>query len=84
MPGYIIKQLQRYKHASPNHPQHCAFYPQPKQYSSAAQQPIAPDTAPPLSKENNKQVQHIIGSILNCARAINLTVLMAISTIASK
>jgi hypothetical protein len=38
----------------------------------------------PLSKDDIKQVQRIIGSILYYARAINLTVLMALSTIASK
>jgi hypothetical protein len=84
MPGYIVKQLQRYKHASSTCPQHCPFYPQPKQYGSAAQCLIEPDTSPPLSKKDIKQVQWVIGSILYYARAINLTVLMALSSIASK
>jgi hypothetical protein len=57
MPGYIIKQLQRYKHASPIRPQHCPYYPQPKQYGSAAQQPIEPDNSPPLSNKDIKQIQ---------------------------
>jgi hypothetical protein len=85
MPGYIIvKQLQQYKHVSPTHPQHCLFYPQPKQYGSTAQCPIKPDTSPPLSKDKIKQVQRVIRSTLNYARAVNLTVLMALSTIASE
>jgi hypothetical protein len=84
MPGYILKQLQCYKHASPTHPQHRPFYPQPKQHVSTAQQPIAPVTSPPFSKEDIKQVQCVIGSILYYTQAVDLTILMALSTIASK
>jgi hypothetical protein len=40
--------------------------------------------SPSLSKDNIKQVQCVIGSILYCAQAIDLTVLMALSTIVSK
>jgi hypothetical protein len=41
-------------------------------------------TSPPLSKEDIKQVQCVINSILYYARAVDLTVLMALSTIASE
>jgi hypothetical protein len=37
MPGYIIKQLQKYKHAIPTKPKHCPYTPQPRQYGSNAQ-----------------------------------------------
>jgi len=84
MPGYVQKQLQRYKHAMPSKPQNCPFSPQPKQYGSEAQRPIKPDTSPPLSKDQKKQVQRVVGSILYYARAVDLTVLMALSTIASE
>jgi hypothetical protein len=84
MPGYIIKQLKKYKHASPTRPQHCPYTPEPKQYGSDAQRPLPKDTSPPLSKEDIKHVQRVIGSILYYARAVNLTVLMALSTIASE
>ena len=86
MPGYIIKQLQKYKHASPTRPQHCPYTPEPKRYGSNAQRPLPKDTSPPLSKEDIKHVQRqrVIGSILYYARAVNLTVLMALSTIASE
>jgi len=30
MQGYIIKQLQKYKHDTPTKPQHCPYSPQPK------------------------------------------------------
>jgi hypothetical protein len=84
MPGYILKQLQKYKHATPTKQQHCLYAPQLKQYGSKAQQPLPLDTSTPLSKDNIKKVQRVIGSILFYARAFNLTVLMALSTIASE
>jgi hypothetical protein len=84
MPGYILKQLQKYKHASPSQPQHCPYAPQPKQFGSKAQQPLPPDVWPPLSNADIKHVQRIIGSFLYYVRAVDLTVLMALSTIASK
>jgi hypothetical protein len=41
MPGYIRKQLQKYKHDAPTRPQHCPYSPQPKQFGSKAQQSAA-------------------------------------------
>jgi hypothetical protein len=84
MPGYILKQLQKYKHNCPQCPQHCPYSPLPKQYGSEAQCPLPPDTSPPLSKDDIKHIQCTIRSILYYARALDLTVLMALSTIASE
>jgi hypothetical protein len=84
MPGYIIKQLQKYKHASLPKPQHCPYTPQPKHFGSEAQRPLPPDTSPPLSNVDIKHVQRIIGSILYYTLAVNLTMLMALSMIARK
>jgi hypothetical protein len=84
MPGYIIKQLQKYKRAIPAKPQHCPYTPQPCQYSSKAQQLLPIDTSPPLSDADIKHIQQVIGSILYYEGAIDLTVLMAVSTITSK
>jgi hypothetical protein len=85
MPGYIINQLQKYKHAIPAKPQHCPYTPQPAcQYSSEVQQLLPIDTSPPLSDADIKHIQQVIGSILYYEGAIDLTVLMALSTIASK
>jgi hypothetical protein len=84
MPGYIIKQLQKYKHAIPTKPQHCSYTPQPCQFGSDVHYLLPIDTPPPLLDANIKHIQGVIGSILYYARAIDLTVLMALSTIASK
>ena len=64
--------------------QHCPFAPPPKQYGSAAQATQPDDDTPSLTTEEIKHLQSIIGSILYYARAVDMTVLMALSTIASK
>ncbi len=60
MPGYILKQLQKYKHDCPQCPQHCPYSSLLKQYGSEAQHPLPPDTSPPLSTNDIKHVQRII------------------------
>jgi hypothetical protein len=64
MPGYIIKQLQKYKHDTLTRPQHCPYSPQPKQFGSKTQRPLPKDTSPPLSPNEIKHIQCVIGSIL--------------------
>jgi hypothetical protein len=56
----------------------------PKQNGSEAQHPLPPDKSPPVSKEEIKHVQQVIGNILYYAHALDLIVLMVLSTIASK
>jgi hypothetical protein len=57
MSGYIQKQLLKYKHASPLHPQHCLYALMPKQYGREVQCPLSPDKSPPLSNKDMKHVQ---------------------------
>jgi hypothetical protein len=85
MPGYVHRQLLKHKHVTSSCPQHCPYSPEPKKYGSEAQAPLPIDTSRPLGeKEIVKAVQKIVGSILYYARAVDMTVLMALSTIASK
>ena len=85
MPGYIKKKLQEYKHVkSSQRIQTCPYTPAPKQYGSEAQEPMMPDISPRLDGKGIKRVQRIVGSILYYARAVDLTVLMALSTIAAE
>ena len=74
MPGYNLKQR----------PQYCPYSPLPKQYGGEAQRPLPPDTSPPLLKDDIKHCSASFGSILYYAQAMDLTVLMALSTIASE
>jgi hypothetical protein len=84
MPGYVKKLLQKYKHCIPPKPQYCLYFPSPKQYRAKAQAPILVDISPKLSPDGIKEIQQIIGSILYYARAVYITILMALSSIAIK
>jgi hypothetical protein len=84
MPGYIKKLLQKYNHKMPTKPQHCPYTPAPKQYRAEAQAPLPIDISPKISDGERKEIQRIEGSILYYARAVNIMVLMALSSIASK
>jgi hypothetical protein len=66
----------------PTKPQHCPYAPAPKQYGAKAQAPLPVDITPKLSPEEIKEIQRVIGSILYYAQAIDITVLMAFSSIA--
>ncbi len=82
MPKYVHKQLLKYKHTTPKRKQNCPYSPNPIKYGAKIQAPTAPDESPPLSKEDHKYIQQVVGSFLFYARAIDNTILMALSAIA--
>jgi hypothetical protein len=84
MPGYIKQLLLKYKHRMPTKPQHCPYAPAPKQYGAKAQTPLPVDISPKFSPNEIKEIQQVIGSILYYTRAVDITVLMALSSIAIK
>jgi hypothetical protein len=84
MPGYIKRLLQKYKHKMPKKPQHCPYTPLPKQCGAKAQAPLPADISPKLSDKEIKEIQRVIRNILYYARAVDIIILMALSSIASK
>ena len=84
MPGYIKKKLQEYKHTMPTRVHRCPYSPEPKKFGSEAQAPLPPDDSPKLDAKGIKRIQQIVGSILYYARAVDMTVLAALGTIAIK
>jgi hypothetical protein len=64
--------------------QHCTYLPEPKRYCTDAQSPLPSNNTQKLTNSEIKQIQKIVGSILYYARAVNMTVLMALSMIESK
>jgi hypothetical protein len=52
-----------------------------KRFRTEAQAPLLADTTPKLDAKGIKRVQKIVGIILYYARAVNMTVLMALSSI---
>ena len=57
MPGYIKKQLFKYKHPTPRQPQHAPYPCAPKTYGNSAQDPIATDNSPPAGQEGITHAQ---------------------------
>ena len=83
MPQYVHKQLTRYQHPKPHHPQYCPYNPNPIRYGRGSQDPLPPDNSPPLKPADKKYIQQVVGSFLYYARAVDPTILMALSDIAS-
>jgi hypothetical protein len=82
MPGYIKMKLQEYKHIMPKKLQMCPYLPEPKKFGAEAQAPLPNDSTPKLDENGIKRVQKIVGSILYNARAVDMMVLIALSSIA--
>jgi hypothetical protein len=83
MLGYIKKQLLKYKHIM-RRIQHCPYSPEPKRYGADAQSSLPQDISQKLTDKDIKTVQKIVRSILYYARAVDMKVLMVLSTIASE
>ncbi len=83
MPGYIKKQLLKFEHVM-RRMQHCLYSPEPKRYGAETQSPLLQDNTRKLNEKEIKQVQTIVGSILYYSRVVDMTVLLALSTIASE
>ena len=83
MPNYVAKQLAQYDQPSPKIPQHCPYKPNLINYGKKSDEIIHKKSSPALSKEEKKYVQQVVGNFLFYARAIDMTILLALSAIAS-
>ena len=84
MPGYIKKALAKYLHEAPKKPQHSPYPVQPKKYGAAAQDPLPVNELQELEEKENRRIQQVVGTILYYARAVDMTVLAALSSITSQ
>ncbi len=84
MPTYVAKQLLWYEHPHPTKPQHCPYNPNPIKYGQDNQATDPIDTSPKLDEANKKRIQQIVASFLYYAHAVDPTILMALSAIASQ
>ncbi len=84
MPAYVMKQLTKYSHVAPLKPQHCPYVPNHIKYGKDNQLPSPLDKSPCLNKAQKKCIHQIVGSFLYYAQAVDPTILMALSEIASQ
>ncbi len=84
MPNYVKKQLTKYSHIAPLQTQHCPYAPNPIKYGKDNQAPSPLDKSPCLHYAHKNPIQQIVSSFLYNARAVDPTILMALSEIVSK
>eukprot|EP00804_Cyclotella_cryptica_P015310 CCRYP_005417-RA/>CCRYP_005417-RA protein AED:0.07 eAED:0.07 QI:0/-1/0/1/-1/1/1/0/1190 len=84
MPRYIDNVLQRFQHPIPSSPQNAPYKPFPKKYGTAAQEPLPKDASGPLDNAGQKRIQQVVGALLYYARAVDNTILLSLSAIASE
>ncbi len=83
MPGYIKQALHKFQHPTPSKPQHAPHKHSEIQYGAKTQFTDPADESPPLPKEGIKRLQQIIGTLLYYARAVDSTLLVALSDLSS-
>jgi hypothetical protein len=83
MPGYILKLRAKFDHQKPAKPQNSPHRAPKKQYGKLAQDPIPPNNTPPINAVHIKVIQQVIGGVLYYAQAVDMTVLTALSALAS-
>jgi hypothetical protein len=83
MPDYISKALLKYQHQAPLKPQHAPYKSTSIQFGAQVQT-VMTDTTAPFFKECIKRMQDIVRKLLFYGRAVDPTILPAISSIASQ
>ena len=85
MPNYVHKQILRYfRHNPPKRDQLCPYEPNPIKYGKNSDHLDPEVQSPYLGKLEKKYIQQVVGSFLYYARAIDMTILMALSAIAAE
>eukprot|EP00804_Cyclotella_cryptica_P015967 CCRYP_004129-RA/>CCRYP_004129-RA protein AED:0.18 eAED:0.18 QI:0/0/0/1/0/0/2/0/948 len=84
MPGYCQKAGQRFQHNVPTRPQHQPYPHTPRTYGAKQQYVEDPDLSTPLNKQDKTFVQEVIGVFLYYARAVDCTMLTALSSLATQ
>jgi hypothetical protein len=83
MPKYIPKALLKFQHPMPYSPQHQPYKNAPIQYGARIQR-VDVDTSAPLSPDAINCVEDIVGTLLYYGRAVDPTLLTALSSIAAR
>ena len=84
MPGYRDLALIRFKHRTPKTRQDQPYKHVIPNYGAKIQFALGPDGTPLLDKDGKKFVQQVTGTFLYYARAVDSTMLVALSALASE
>jgi hypothetical protein len=83
MPGYISAVLHRFQHPKPERPKHAPYKHQPINYGAKVQFVPPADNSAPLTDTQKITLQQVVGCLMYYARAVDPTMLVALSTQAS-
>ena len=84
VPGYVKRKLVKWQHPKPSRPQHSPYHAAPIVYGAKVQTPVPSDKTAPLTKDQIKQVQEIVGAFIWYGQACDPTLTAALSAIASR
>jgi hypothetical protein len=84
MPGYIKDALHKFQHPLPKRPQYAPHNWTVPAYGQRVQYAPPPYMAPPATKADITRAQAIVGTLLYNARAVDPTLLVPLSTLASQ
>ena len=84
MPGYCNQACQQFHHKMPKRQQDQPYPHTPPNYGAKTQFTKEEDNAPILNATKKKFIQEVIGVFLYYARAVDCTMLCALSTLASQ
>jgi hypothetical protein len=83
MPGYINKALFRFNHTPPDKPQHQPHPHTVSTYDATIQYTKYINQSRAATKVDQKYIRQVVGVLLYYARAVNATLLIALSSLAS-
>jgi hypothetical protein len=83
MSGYIGDALTKYQHPKPAVPQHSPYKVTTIHYGAKVQR-VDEDNSPPLTTDQIKRIQKIVGTLLYYGQAVDSTLLTALSAIAAR
>jgi hypothetical protein len=83
MPEYVERALAQFNHPAPDKPHHQPHQHSISTYGATVQYAKSEDTSQRLSPAENKYIQEVIGVFLYYGRAVDSTMLTALSAIAS-
>jgi hypothetical protein len=84
MPGYIANTLHKLQHKQPDRPQHAPCPARTPQYGATVQLTPAVLDFPSLTPKGRKRIQQVVRALLYYGRAIDGTIMTAISSLASE
>ena len=84
MPGYVKKARKEFGHKMPAKRQNSPYPHVPVKYGAKVQYAPKVDQSAPLDKDGKKYIQKVCGKFLYLGRAVDLTILVALSAIAAQ